>query len=174
MRRPRDDRDQQTDLHALREQRPDAGSQHLGTVRHSPQAISMLHRQFFSQLGIASNKDLRCGPLAGNKRCVELAILDSVVPAVEIDFAIIFPESAAHAQKLVGTPVAFVVFQKVAIAALLSRRMAGYHIQTDTALGKCRNSIDLLHRGRWRLIPDRTATINFILLVTIPTPAART
>ena len=58
----------------------------------------------------------------------QVAALNSIVLAIEVNLVVIAPKSMADRQKLLGTRVPLIVFEKIAVASLFSGGTAGHNV----------------------------------------------
>src|SRR5277367_2986309 len=94
----------------------DARGQFLGARRESPKAGSMFDCEFRSFLRRAANIDFWTS--TGRERRVQPASFDVEVLAVKRHFRCPAPKPAANGKKFIGTVIAFVVTEEVAIIPL--------------------------------------------------------
>src|SRR5215813_2638344 len=91
--------------------------------------------------------DFRRRAIRSEKRCVEPAVFNLIVPPGEIHFPIAAPELVADAQEFLGAGVALIVRQKISVAVLLLCRTAGDDVQRDATLNQIRNCVHLLDKS---------------------------
>src|SRR5438067_268054 len=79
---------------------------------------------------------------------MDYSFFNPIIIAVEVNLAAISPEGATDCQKLFGTSIPLIMFQKISVAALLCRRTTGDHVYGDAPVNQSRERVDLLHEGR--------------------------
>ena len=80
---------------------------------------------------------------------MDLTFFDAIVFSFKADFVRVLPERIADREKLRRAFISLVVFQIIAVAALLGCRAAGYDVQGHASIQQAGERVELLDETGW-------------------------